>query len=52
MPVPLKNIFDALPPKRRATLDGRFQKLVNEVERLKERRRPPAKSRTKPEKKS
>jgi predicted transcriptional regulator len=47
MPVPLKDILDALPPKRRADLDRRFKELVNEVESLKELRRISAKSQAK-----
>jgi predicted transcriptional regulator len=39
MPVPLKDVLDALPPKRRAELDRRFKELVNEVESLRELRR-------------
>jgi transcriptional regulator len=39
MPVPLKDVLDALPPKRRAELDRRFKELVNEVEALKKLRR-------------
>ena len=44
MPVPLKDVLDALPPKRRAEIDRRFKELVNEVESLKELRRLSAKS--------
>jgi predicted XRE-type DNA-binding protein len=44
MPVPLKDILDALPSKRRAALDRRFKQLVDEVESLKELRRLSAKS--------
>src|ERR1700743_1300523 len=44
MPVPLKNVLDALPPKRRAALDRRFKDLMDEVESLKELRRLSAKS--------
>ena len=47
MPVPLKDVLDALPPKRRAELDRRFKELVNEVESLKELRRISAKSQAK-----
>jgi predicted transcriptional regulator len=47
MPVPLKDILEALPPRRRAKLDRRFKELVNEVESLKELRRLSAKSQTK-----
>ncbi|HEY8697954.1 MAG TPA: XRE family transcriptional regulator [Rhizomicrobium sp.] len=47
MPVPLKDVLDALPPKRRAELDRRFKQLVNEVESLKELRRLSAKSQAK-----
>lgn len=47
MPVPLKDVLDALPPKRRADLDRRFKELVNEVESLKELRRISAKSQAK-----
>ncbi|HEX3674354.1 MAG TPA: XRE family transcriptional regulator [Rhizomicrobium sp.] len=47
MPVPLKDVLDALPPKRRAELDRRFKELVNEVESLKELRRLSAKSQAK-----
>lgn len=47
MPVPLKNVLDALPAKRRAELDRRFKELVNEVESLKELRRLSAKSQAK-----
>jgi len=47
MPVPLKDVIDALPPKRRAELDRRFKALVNEVESLKELRRLSAKSQAK-----
>jgi len=36
VPVSLKDVLDALPPKRRAELDQRFKELVNEVESLKE----------------
>jgi predicted transcriptional regulator len=35
----LKEILDALPPKRRAEIDRRFEALVNEVESLRELRR-------------
>jgi hypothetical protein len=31
MAVPLKDVLDALPPKRRAGIDRRFKELVNEV---------------------
>jgi len=47
MPVPLKDVLDALPPKRRAELDQRFKQLVNEVVSLKELRRISAKSQAK-----
>lgn len=47
MPVPLKDVLDALPPKRRTELDRRFKQLVNEVESLKELRRLSAKSQAK-----
>ena len=47
MPVPLKDVLDALPPKRRAEIDRRFKELVNEVESLKELRRISAKSQAK-----
>ncbi|HSZ73316.1 MAG TPA: DNA-binding protein [Rhizomicrobium sp.] len=47
MAVPLKDILDALPPKRRAELDRRFKELVDEVESLKELRRLSAKSQVK-----
>lgn len=47
MPIPLKDVLDTLPPKRRAEIDRRFNELVNEVESLKELRRISAKSRTK-----
>jgi transcriptional regulator with XRE-family HTH domain len=47
MPVPLKDILDALPAKRRAELDRRFKELVNEVESLKELRRLSTKSQAK-----
>jgi predicted transcriptional regulator len=47
MPVPLKDVLDALPPKRRAELDRRFKELVDEVESLKELRRISAKSQVK-----
>lgn len=47
MPVPLKDVLDALPAKRRAELDRRFKELVNEVESLKELQRISAKSRAK-----
>jgi DNA-binding XRE family transcriptional regulator len=47
MPIPLKTVLDALPPKRRAELDRRFKELVNEVESLKELRRLSAKSQAK-----
>jgi DNA-binding XRE family transcriptional regulator len=47
MPVPLKNVLDVLPPRRRAELDRRFKELVNEVESLKELRRLSAKSQAK-----
>lgn len=39
MPVPLKDVLDALPPERRAEIDRRFEELVNEVESLRELRR-------------
>jgi predicted transcriptional regulator len=35
----LKDVLDALPPKRKAELDRRFEELVNEVESLRELRR-------------
>lgn len=35
----LKEVLDALPPKRRADINRRFDELVNEVESLKELRR-------------
>jgi predicted transcriptional regulator len=35
----LKEVIDALPPKRRAEFDRRFKELVNEVESLKALRR-------------
>ena len=35
----LKQVMDALPPKRRAEIERRFEELVNEVESLKELRR-------------
>lgn len=35
----LKDVIDALPPKRRAEIDRRFKELVNEVESLRELRR-------------
>ena len=35
----LKEVLDALPPKRRAEIDRRFEELVNEVESLRELRR-------------
>lgn len=44
MPVPLKDVLDALPSRRRAEIDRRFRELVNEVESLKELRRLSAKS--------
>jgi len=44
MPVPLKDVLDALPPKRRAAHERRFKELVDEVESLKELRRLSAKS--------
>jgi predicted transcriptional regulator len=47
MPVPLKDVMDALPPKRRAALDRRFKELVNEVESLRELRRLSRKSQAK-----
>jgi DNA-binding XRE family transcriptional regulator len=47
MPVPLKEVLEALSPKRRASLDRRFKELVNEVESLKELRRLSAKSQAK-----
>src|SRR6516162_1728660 len=47
MPVPLKDVLDSLPSKRRADLDRRFKELVNEVESLKELRRISAKSQAK-----
>jgi DNA-binding XRE family transcriptional regulator len=47
MAVPLKDVLDALPPKRRAELDRRFKELVNEVESLQELRRISAKSQAK-----
>lgn len=47
MPVPLKDVLDALPPKRRAELDRRFKALVHEVESLKELRRISTKSQAK-----
>ena len=47
MPVPLKDVLAALPPKRRAELDRRFKALINEVESLKELRRISAKSQAK-----
>jgi predicted transcriptional regulator len=47
MPVPLKDILDALPPKRRAELDRRYKKLVDEVESLRELRRLSDKSQAK-----
>jgi transcriptional regulator with XRE-family HTH domain len=47
MPVPLKDVLDALPPKRRAEIDRRFKELVNEVESLRELRRLSAKSQAK-----
>ena len=47
MPVPLKDVMDALPPKRRAELDRRFKELVDEVESLRELRRLSRKSQAK-----
>ncbi len=47
MPVPLKDVLDALPAKRRTALDKRFEELVNEVESLKALRRISAKSQAK-----
>lgn len=47
MPVPLKDVIDALPPKRRAVLDRRFKELVDEVESLRELRRLSRKSQAK-----
>lgn len=47
MPVPLKDILRALPPKRRAELDRRYKKLVEEVESLRELRKLSAKSQAK-----
>jgi transcriptional regulator with XRE-family HTH domain len=47
MTVPLKDILDALPPKRRAQLDRRFKALIDEVESLKELRRLSTKSQAK-----
>ena len=47
MTVPLKDVLDALPPKRRAELDRRFKELINEVESLRELRRISAKSQAK-----
>jgi hypothetical protein len=47
MPIPLKDVLDALPPKRRASIDRRFKELVNEVESLKELRHLSAKSQAK-----
>lgn len=35
----LKEVLDALPPKRRAEIDRRFKELVNEVESLRALRR-------------
>lgn len=35
----LKEVLAALPPKRRAEIDRRFEELVNEVESLRELRR-------------
>ena len=47
MPVPLKEVLDALPPKRRAEIDRRFRELVNEVELLRELRKLSEKSQAK-----
>jgi transcriptional regulator with XRE-family HTH domain len=47
MPVPLKDVIDALPPTRRAVLDRRFKELVDEVESLSELRRLSRKSQAK-----
>ena len=47
MSVPLKDVLDALPPKRRAEIDRRFKELVDEVESLRELRRLSAKSQVK-----
>ena len=47
MPVPLKDVIDALPSKRRAELDRRFKELVDEVESLRELRRLSRKSQAK-----
>ncbi len=47
MPVPLKDVLAGLPRKRRAALDRRFKKLVDEVESLRELRRLSAKSQVK-----
>ena len=35
MPVPLNDVLNVLPPKRRAMLDRRFKELVDEVSSLK-----------------
>lgn len=47
MVVPLKQVLDAVPPKRRAEIDRRFKELVNEVESLRELRRISEKSQAK-----
>jgi RNase P subunit RPR2 len=41
MAIPLKQILDELPPKRRADLDRRYMELVRKVESLEEVRLPP-----------
>lgn len=47
MPVLLRDVIDALPPKRRAEINRRFKELVDEVESLRELRRLSAKSQAK-----